>query len=413
MKTARPDLIFLGIVLIVFIVLAGMIWFNLQLGMQYTGGQAFLPRWLGTRFVLNEGANPYSVATSNAMQAEIYGGRAARPGEDKLYFLYPYYAIPIFMPFALAKDYSLASALWMTALQAALVGTVFASLAVTRWRASGGMMFFYVLVGLFWYHAVKAVLHGDPVVLVALFLSLGFALIIAERDTPAGILLAVSAIKPQVVVLLLPLVVIWGLSRRRHTLVKSLLISLAVLLIGSLLAAPGWLLGNAQQILRALQISGPATPGAIFTSWGLRNGEGLGQIVALLSGGLLLREWWLAYGQDGRWFLWTAMLTLLLTNLIGIPTNPDNFVVLFPALALVFSIWEQRWGRGGRGLVIFVMVGLAAGLWWLGLRTRWAGELEMFFAFPLILLLLLYWVRYWALRSRPLPIEQLKVLKRL
>ena len=107
------------------------------------------------------------------------------------------------------------------------------------------------------------------------------------------------------------------------------------------------------------------------------------------------------------------MLTVLLTNLIGIPTNPDNFVVLFPALALVFSIWEQRWGRGGRVFVVLVLLGLAIGLWWLALRTAWAGALEMVLAFPLILLLLLYWVRYWALRSRPLPIEELKVLKRL
>ena len=129
-------------------------------------------------------------------------------------------------------------------------------------------------------------------------------------------------------------------------------------------------------------------------------------------------EWWKALGKDERWFLWTAGLTLTITNLIGLPTSTSNYVVLIPVLTLVFSVWEQRRGIYGRNLVLICMLGLLGGLWWLYLQTAGVGpgfdqSPVMFLPLPLFLLFMLYWIRHWAFGSFRLQVEELESLKKL
>jgi hypothetical protein len=121
----------------------------------------------------------------------------------------------------------------------------------------------------------------------------------------------------------------------------------------------------------------------------------------------LVWEWRLAWGKDFHWFFWTACLTLVLTNLIGIQTATENYMVMFMALVLVFASWEQNWGMAGRILVVVSYLLLFLGVWWLFFATLQIGGdqpmqgLVMYFPLPVFLLLGLYWVRWWVLKPEP------------
>ena len=62
-----------------------------------------------------------------------------------------------------------------------------------------------LLFSITWYHGVRPVINGNAAALVALFIALAFFFIQTKSDRAAGIVLALSTIKPQMVVLLIPL----------------------------------------------------------------------------------------------------------------------------------------------------------------------------------------------------------------
>jgi hypothetical protein len=113
-----------------------------------------------------------------------------------------------------------------------------------------------------------------------------------------------------------------------------------------------------------------------------------------------------------RWFLWAAYFSLAMTNLIGIPTSIENQIALLPALILVLAVWDERWGNLGRWLIASSLALLSFGLWWLGVITARQDippDLAplIFFSVPVFIILGLYWVRWWAVRSSRLPLQDI------
>ncbi len=144
---------------------------------------------------------------------------------------------------------------------------------------------------------------------------------------------------------------------------------------------------------------------------------GLGkQISWVLSGILaiiLLIEWWLARRKDFRWFLWTASLTLVISQWIGIPTIPGNFIGLLLPLVLISAMLSERWPRGGPWVMVVVCIMLFVWEWALFLTDLSNLEPQMqfnlLFPLPLVLLIGLYWVRWWAIKPRRLLIEEFRL----
>ncbi len=112
-------------------------------------------------------------------------------------------------------------------------------------------------------------------------------------------------------------------------------------------------------------------------------------------------EWWSNRYAEFTVFLCTACLTLVDSQWIGIQTDPGNFIVLFPALVLVFSLLADRWKTGGRAFVVLSLLALFVGIWAIFLKTVQYGAQPvqspvMFFPLPAFLLVTLFWVRWWA-----------------
>lgn len=382
--------------------LAGLSWANYQFSLNNPGGNDFLVHWVGTRSFLFDGLSPYSDEVAIRIQTTVYG-RPAIAGEHELRVAYPLYSIALFFPFALVKDYTLARALWMTVLEVGLLLTSLLAIRMVGWRPgfSGWVMF--ILFSLFWYHGVRPLVNGNAVILVALMITGGILALRAGEEELAGVLFAFSSIKPQLVVLVLLYVLIWGINRRKWNLIGWLVGTIFLLTAAAALLLPDWILQNLREVLRYPGYNPPGTLGAAFTEWFPAIGPRLSIVIAVVLGGILLLEWWLARRAEYRGFVWTVCLTLVISQWIGIQTDPGNFIILLPALVLVFAIWQERWPRGGRILTMASMQVLMVGLW-----ALFVGTVEqsyqaiqsplMFLPLPGFLLVTLYWVRWWAVR---------------
>jgi hypothetical protein len=376
------------------------------------GGNDFLVHWVGTRALMVDGLSPYSDTVAERIQTLAYG-RPAEPGEHELRVAYPLYSGLIFLPYALIADYDLARAVWMTTLEAALIGLVFLSLNLTRWKMSLWLLPFFLLFSVFWYHSLRPLINGNAVILVALFLAGAFTAIKSERDELAGILLGLSTIKPHLVLLPIFFVLIWTISSGRWKTLGWMLISLALLSISAALFIPDWPLQNLREILAYISYNPPGTPGAVFETWLPATGRRFGWGLSVILGLILFGEWILSRKKEFRWFLWTGSLTLVISQWIGIQTDPGNFILLFLPLVLVFAMWEERWGRVGNGVIIIVMALLFVLPWVIFLQTVAYGDQPMqhpvmFFPLPMFLLVTLYWVRWWAIQPRQLMVEELQ-----
>ena len=402
MKSRPTTALIGGLFILAVLVLAALTYVNYGFTGQNPGGNDFLSRWVGTRLFLTRALSPYSEQVTEQIHEMAYG-RDARAGEDQMLFAYPFYTTLVIAPFALVGDYAMARALWMTALEVCLVLIATSGLALCRWRLPAWLLGLLLLFALLWYHGLRPVINGNPSIVVTLFIVLALWSIRSGHDPLAGFFLAMATIKPQMVVLLIPLLLMWSISHRRWGIVVSFLGSLALLIATFTLFVPDWILQNIRQILSYPRYTLPSTPGAILSVWMAGVGKQLGWGITIVLSIVMLWEWLHVMGKDFRWLLWTSGLTLVITNVIGIPTATENYIAMFPALILVFSIWDERWQGVGRGLVVAIMLILLAGLWYLFVSTIQPGDQPiqnpvLFFPLPLLLLCSLYWVRWWAIR---------------
>lgn len=406
MKISHPDIRSLILIIVMIGLIIGLSWANYQFAVENPGGNDFIPRWVGTRMFITDRLSPYSDATTMAIQDFFYG-RPAQGEEDRGLFVYPHYSMLVFAPVSLVSDFPLARSIWMTILEVALGGILFLSLALVKWRPNLPVFATILLFTFTWYHGIRPIINGNVAVLVALFITLAFYNIFKNRDIYAAAFLAMATIKPQMVVLLLPFVSFWAISNRRWKLAFGVIVGVIFLAAASMMIERGWIIQNLQQIVIYPQYSPPGTSGAIFEEWWPGVGDQLGKGLTIFLGLWLVGEWLAAWGRDSRWFLWTASLTLVITNIIGVPTATANYIGLYPALILVFSLVVERWGRSGSMFIVVVMFGLLTGLWILFVNTLHPGMGGqpvqggiMFFPVPVLLLFGLYWVRWWALRPR-------------
>lgn len=401
MKSQRSPFLTIGGGLILLLGLLALVtWVNYRFTRQNPGGNDFLVHWMGTRSLVFQGLNPYSDEVALKIQNFAYG-HPAGPGEHELRVAYPLYSVIVFFPFALINNFDLARAVWMTVLEAGLIALTIVSLRLARWRVKPLMLIALLLFSLAWYHGVRPLINGNAVILVALGLAGGFLALKNGADELAGVLFAFTTIKPQVVVLVLAFVVIWGLSTGRKSLVGWLVGTVILLSAAAALIIPTWILDNLREVMRYPSYNPPGSPQAAFIAHWPAFGARIGWALTAVMAVILVVEWWSNRKAEFPGFYWTACLTLTVSQWTGIQTDPGNFIVLLPALILVFSLLNSRWRSGGRVFVGLSMILVFAGIWGLFLSTVKYGAQPvqssiMFFPLPLFLLLTLYWVRWWA-----------------
>jgi len=382
-------------------VLFGLSLANYRLAIQAPGGNDFLARWVGANQWLVHGLDPYSPQVSLEAQTLIYGRPAEREaGEDVAHFAYPLFSMLFFGPFGLIP-YPLARALWMTLLEVALPVLAILSIQLYGWKPSPWTQRFLILFSVLWYHGFRAVILGQFAVVEAVLVVGALAAIQRRQDAVAGVLLALTLSKPQMAVLLVPFVFLWALTARRLQILAWGIGTMVLLLVGSLALIPSWPIEWARQIIDYTSYTAVGPPVSILA--GLIP-SGSGPITVILTGvGLiyLVFVWQQALGEEDRWFQWTAAVTIAMTNLIALRTATTNYVVMLPAFILVFTGWNERWGKQANPPILLSLVGLFVGLWTLFLITVEGNQEHpaLYLPVPLLSLGGLWWSKWWVLRK--------------
>jgi hypothetical protein len=334
---------------------------NYRVSNQFPGGNDFLPRWVGAREWLQRGTSPYDPRVSEAAQRMIYG-RLADPaaGEDIAHFAYP----PAMLSSApLASLPSLAArAVWMTLIEVSLPALIIMGMGLAHWRPPLWLQVALLLFAVLSYHGIRTVLLGQFAAIEAV-LMVGTLLAIQRRqDQLAGILLGLSIAKPHMAVLLIPFVLLWAV-RSGRTIVAGWATATVGLLIGvSIALIPDWPVQWLRQLLDYPTYTVIGPPVSVLTGLLPRGQAALTLILCLLLLAYLIWEWLQSLGKEDRWFQWTAAMTLTITNLIALRTATTNFVVLFPALVLIFALWHERWGKAGEVAILLAILCLLIGL---------------------------------------------------
>jgi hypothetical protein len=235
-------------------------------------------------------------------------------------------------------------------------------------------------------------------------------LILKKQDFAAGAILALSTAKPQMVFLLIPFILLWAISSARRDIIAGTLITGAILLGISIALIPSWPLQWLQQLIDypsyTMRIGSPVSVIASAVP-GIQRTVNLVLNASLIA--YMVLEWFLAWGKDKRWFLWTACMTMVITNLIAYRTATTNYVMLIPALFLIFKTWEDRWGIYGAAGTWLSLLLLGVGLWLLFINTVQGNEEQaiMYLPLPIFTLVGMLWVRWWAVRPPKVLLEAL------
>ena len=412
MKSRNGRLIQIGIIiLLALVILAGLTWVNYTFSVGNPGGNDFLVHYIGTRSLLFERLSPYSDEVALRIQTAAYG-HPAQGIEHELRVAYPLYSVILFAPFSLITDYNLARAAWMTFLEIALVAMCFLAMDLVDWKPPLWIQGILLLFSIIWYHAIRGIINGNAVIFIALAITAILIFIKKGQDKAAGFLLAAISIKPHVVVLFIPLILIWCLYKERWILLQWFIGSLFVLVVTSAAFIPDWIIQNIQEVIR---YPGYNPAGTLATAL-MELFPGLGDItqwiIAIVLGLLLIIEWWQGRKGDFTRLLWVSSITLVIAQWIGIQTDPGNFIILFPAIILVLAIWDKRWTDKGI-LITSISLGiLFFGLWILFLSTLQRSYQPvqnpiMFIPLPAILFFSLYWIKWWVISpSRALWINR-------
>jgi len=399
-----------GMALGMILALVGISYANFRYVENNPTGTHFLPRWLGAKTWIESGKSPYQEQIGLDAQERIYG-RPARisAGEDRYLFLYPLTSMLFLAPFALL-DFNWALALWMTLLELSLVGVAVVSIRLTRWDIGPIKIFGLVVFCLFWFHSVQTIINGQMAALNALWVVLGLFFIMRKQDVLAGVFFALSTTRPTMVFLIIPFVLWWSFSVHRMELFWSVVLSSGVFLLASLALMPAWPLEWVRQLVEFPQYTASlGSPITIITRSmpGIQNP--LNFFFFTLVGVYLLVEWVLVWGKDDRWFLWTAMLTILVSNLAGYRTGTTNYVLFIPVMIIIFQALEQRWRPSGGILVFFLLALLFAGLWLLNfsLSDSIREAAGMALPVPFLCLLGLWWIRWWYVRPPRVLLDEI------
>jgi len=206
------------------------------------------PRWVGTRELLLHRRNPYGPEVSHEIQMAFYGHvidqKYGEPGVevvDEQRFVYPLYVVFLLAPTVyLSFSQVQTGALVLFAVVTAI--SVLLWLDLLRWRPHKILTTAIVLFFLSSPQIVQGLRLRQIGLLVAFLLALSAWCIARNHLALAGVLLAVSTVKPQMAVLPLVWFLVWGISAwpRRWPLLAGFGVTLVTLVALGELILPGW-----------------------------------------------------------------------------------------------------------------------------------------------------------------------------
>lgn len=378
------------LILVVFLIVSSMESVAVQrlFTSQIPGGNDFYPRWAGARALLVEGRDPYSPAVTRDIEAVL---DPQQRRTNSFSFAYPLHVVFVLWPLVFT-DYTWAQAIWIVCLQWLAIGSVVLLLRLTiHTTPSPLLLTTAVLGGLFFYPVARSILLGQFTLHVLIFLAGALLLLQNGRDGWAGILLAATSIKPQMVLFIGPFLLLWAWRRRRRRFIAGLLGGGAGMFLASLLLFPRWPLSFIVDLGRYSERASGLNPVAV-----LLGGMGVESTAAqwVVTAVFLLMmawAWWRALrrNDDALFYsalFWTIIVTLLATFQTG---STNQVLLLIPA----FFWLRDLAAKAGWVWTAVIFLLLLIGPWLLFLTTI-SGNYEnplLLLPLPLLALAVLLW----------------------
>ena len=394
MRAARN--IFLGLFLLFFTISVGggLFWGNMNFVQRVPGGADFIVPWKAAQSLMLNGDSPYGENTSRSIQQIIYG-HPALPGQYPYRASLPLNFLMLFFTLGWIRSLPLARAIWMILLEIALCALVFISLRLARWKLHWLFLLLALFFSFFWMPSVSMLLSGNSIVLQAFLLFGALRAIEQEADELGGAMVALALVNIEATGLVFIALLVWIFSTQRWRILYGFGMMWAIMIGISFVLLSSWILPFLGAVFGNWRSGALPSTFSLFEGWFPGIGLRLAQILAIGALTILFLEWRAVRQQDVRWLFWTASLTVVVTPLLGFPTIPAWLVLTLPAVLLVISVMTQRWGLLGIVSAIVVTAGIFFGLW----SAQLNGINSVFILlYPLILTLLLYWVRWWAVR---------------
>ena len=142
----------------------------------------------------------------------------------------------------------------------------------------------------------------------------------------------------------------------------------------------------------------------IFQGWLPAAGLTMSKILAVLALAPILFEWQTIGLREAKSMFWLTGLVLAVVPLLGFSYRPEWAIATMPGLMLVFNRFTARWRYHGFVLSILIMLLLGWGLWAAALAGN--SSVHMIF-FPILTVILLYWVRWDVLQKKRLWADEL------
>jgi Glycosyltransferase family 87 len=384
----------LGIAFLLILAIAGLVWANYQFTSKRGEGVDFAIYWTSARTMLFDGATPYSELASLKSQNLIYG-LGGRPGDPPSRLDLPLHIATLIIPFSLISNYPLARALWMSLLEIALVVTIFICLRTFRWNTNPVVGAEIIFFALFSVYGLWALVLGNAIILAGLFLA---AVLLALRDNHvelAGILLGLSTFKFMSVGLFIVFIIFWVTFQHKWRLLIPFVMTFVILVMISFFFSPNWFVPYAQAVFTNLKYADWMTPSVTFRETLPFAGNRLGWLLSGFLTVILLVEWWLARKRDFQQMAWTASLTIALSPLLGLPTYPQNHILLIISFIFGLSVLAHRW-KSSSSVLISVIIIIVLLLTWITVIFAANRLTTLYFLFPVVNVVFLYWVRWWA-----------------
>ncbi len=401
-----------GVIILLLLVLAAMVFVSVRFSSNNIYGEGFAVQWLSIRALVTTGDNPYSDQVSGQISQLPLAQAGYVPGNPPKYTS-PLYSGVVVFPFTLIGDRNLAHALWLSAQLIAIFLIILVSLRITSWRPPWYIFVLFSFFTIFSYHVVVPWLDGGLPIWSALFLVLAFLAISQKKYEMAGLLLALSFIQPQMVLLPLIFTLLWSVSQRKPVVVLWFFLTLVFLSIVGLLLVPDWIARYVRLLYNFGENFAPGSPGVLFKNTWPGLGTQLGWLLTGIVLLIMLIEWWAAWRKDFRWYLWTVCLTSVLSQWVGIPSLPAYLTSLLLPFILISAMLAERWPRAGGWVAVSLSILIFAWEWavyYLDVTgAKPELQLNLIIPLPLLMLIGLYWVRWWAIKPRRLLVEELKL----
>jgi Glycosyltransferase family 87 len=341
------------------------------LGNGYSFGNDFYQVWLTSQELLRHHRDPYSVEMTREIQVGLYGRPldASRPGDpvDRRVFPYPAFAELLFWP-AAEISFPPVRVGVLCLLIVATCASVLFWLRAFDWQPGWIWTVVLILLVLCSYPALEGLFAGQLGLLVAFLLAASMLALRRQKFLLAGVLMAITTIKPQMTALAILYLLFWTWTRWRDRKFfgVGLFSTLALLLAGSVAVLPNWIQNWVHTILAYRHYTRPPLVTEVLTS---SLGPTLSEPVTLALTaasviGAVILSWRNRDAEFGSFRFWlTLSLLLSITAVVLLPGQAVyDHLILLPGILFLVR-YRDRLRHAGLASRILVGVG-AVFLFW-------------------------------------------------